>query len=67
MNMNRLRALDAYEREMDRYRANQYFFRDPLKWIAKWMLGEVVYLLCLTIPFVLYIWYYYIFVPWRDK
>jgi len=67
MNMSRLSELDVYAREIDLYKANQNFFRDPSKWIGKWMLGKVVYLVYLAIPLVLYIWYYYIFLPWRDK
>ena len=67
MNMSRLSELDVYAREIDLFMANQNFFRDPSKWIGKWMLGKVVYLVYLAIPFVLYIWYYYIFLPWRDK
>ena len=67
MNMKRVSEIDAYESEIYRYMALQRFYRDPEKWIGKWMLGKVVYLVYLAIPLVLYIWYYYIFLPWRDK
>lgn len=67
MNMYRLSGIGAYEREIDRFFAHQRFYRDPLMWIGKWMLGKVVYLVYLAIPLVLYIWYYYIFLPWKDK
>ena len=55
MNMSRLSELDVYAREIDLFMANQNFFRDPSKWIGKWMLGKVVYLVYLAIPLVLYI------------
>lgn len=67
MSTNRISALEAMERETDRFDAFQGFYRDPAKWIGKWMLGRVVYLLYIAIPIVLYFWDDYIFIPWRDK
>jgi hypothetical protein len=67
MNMNRIGAITTYRREMDRFKFQQGFYRDPWKWMGKWMVGRVVHLLYTGIPIVLFLCYYYIFVPWRDK
>jgi len=67
MNMNFFSNIDAHEREFGRYMASQTFYEDPLKWIGKRMLGKGVYLVYMVIPLVLYFWYYYVFIRWRDK
>lgn len=67
MHMNRISEISGVVRENERYAALQGFSQDPLKWIGKWMIGKVVYLLYLGILFVLFLWYYYVFLPWKDK
>jgi hypothetical protein len=65
--MNRTNGIDGYERELGHSMARERYHRDPLKWIGKWMLGKVVCLVYLAMPLGLYIAYYYIFLPWKDK
>ena len=69
MNMNSIiSGFDTYQSGIDRFLVHQRFHEDPLKGIGKWMLGIVVYLAYMgAIPLVLFLWYYYIFLPWKDK
>jgi hypothetical protein len=67
MKMIRLSEIDAYEREIRRDMAIRSLYHDPLKWIGRWMLGKVVYLVYLAISFVLFISNYVILRLWRDK
>jgi hypothetical protein len=54
-------------RNYDRYLTQQNFYQNPLKWVGKWMVGRFVYLVYMGILVALFFWYYYIFLPWRDK
>ncbi len=67
MKMMRLSEIDAYEREIRHDIAIRSLYHDPLKWIGRWMLGKVVYLVYLAISFVLFISNYVILRLWRDK
>jgi len=53
----------AYERSLSRRR----FYHHPVGWVGKWMIGGFVFGLYIAIPVALTIWYYYFFLPWRDK
>jgi hypothetical protein len=65
--MNRVSRIDAELEEIGRWEVHQQLYQNPLKWIGKWMLGKGVYLAYLALHLALYIWYHYIFLPWRDK
>jgi hypothetical protein len=53
--------------EYDRYAARQRFYRNPWKWVVKWTAGIIVYLLYVALRLLLYSWYNYVFLPWRDR
>jgi len=61
--VNRMNRMRNY----DRYVTQQNFYQNPLKWVGKWTVGRVVYLVYMGILLTLFLWYYYIFLPWRDK
>jgi hypothetical protein len=67
VNMKRISENGGFVREYDRYVTRQQLSQDPLKWLGKWMVGRVVYLVYMGILLALFFWYYYIFLPWRDK
>jgi hypothetical protein len=65
--MNRISEISGVVRENERHEALHRFSQGPLKWVAKWIVGKVVYLIYLGLLFVLFLWYYYVFLPWKDK
>jgi hypothetical protein len=62
--MNRI---DASLQEIERADVHRLLYQDPLKWMGKWMVGKAVYLVYVALHLALYIWYHYIFIPWREK
>jgi len=53
--------------EYERYVSYRRFLKNPLKWVGKWIAGNVMYGLYLVIPLVLFIVYYYVVRPWLEE